>query len=149
MTTKTVRYFALALGIVFALIGIAGFIPGLVTTPAAGPEGEVAVEGLFGRLFGLFPVNWLHSLVHLAFGIWGIAAYRNFSGARTYAKAVAVIYAVLGVMGFIPLLQTTFGLIPLYGHDIWLHLLIALAAAYFGFARVEPESERTTSAYRA
>jgi hypothetical protein len=27
---------------------------------------------LDSRLFGLFPVNILHNLVHLAFGAWGI-----------------------------------------------------------------------------
>ena len=38
------------------------------------------------RIFGLFPVNLLHNLVHLAFGIWGVAA-RKFSSARTYCRA--------------------------------------------------------------
>jgi hypothetical protein len=50
-----------------------------------------------------------------------------------------VIYAVLVVMGLIPVLNTTFGLIPIYGHDIWLHAVLALIAAYFGF-RSEPET---------
>jgi hypothetical protein len=34
---------------------------------------------------------------------------------------VAVVYGILTVMGLIPALDTTFGLIPLYGHDVWLH----------------------------
>lgn len=127
-----VRYFALVYGIVFLLIGIAGFIPGLVTSPQGGAD--VEVEAGFGRLFGLFPINWLHNLVHAAFGIWGLAAYRSFSRARIYAQSVAVIYAVFVVMGFIPVLQTTFGLVPLYGHNIWLHAGLAIVAAYFGFA---------------
>lgn len=45
------------------------------------------------------------------------------------------------VMGFIPVLNTTFGLIPLYGHDIGLHALIAIVAAYFGFRAVDHEAE--------
>lgn len=88
------------------------------------------------RTGNLFPVNWLHNLVHLAFGVWGLVASRGFGGARGYARAVAVIYAVLAVMGLIPVLRTTFGLIPLYGHDIWLHFAIAAVAAVFGFMRV-------------
>lgn len=126
-----VRYFALIYGVVFLAVGIAGFGPGLVPQPAADLSGPDAV---FGRLFGLFPINALHNLVHIAFGIWGLAAYRSFSGARLYARAVAVIYAVLMVMGLIPVLKTTFGLIPLYGHNVWLHALLAMVAAYFGFA---------------
>ncbi|WP_119459490.1 DUF4383 domain-containing protein [Rhodospirillaceae bacterium SYSU D60014] len=132
------RYFALIMGIIFLVVGIAGFIPALVT-PA--PTEGMAVDAMHGRLFGLFPVNALHNLVHAAFGIWGIAAYRSFTGARTFAKVTAVIYAILLVMGFIPVLNTTFGLVPLYGHDIWLHALIAIAAAYFGFRAVDREAE--------
>ena len=132
-----VRYFALIYGIVFLIVGIAGFVPGLVTMadPAAA---DVAADAGFGRLFGLFPVNWLHNLVHIAFGIWGLAAYRTFSSARLYARAVALIYGVLTVMGLIPVLNTGFGLIPLYGHDGWLHALLAIFAADFGWAPAHP-----------
>jgi hypothetical protein len=45
---------------------------------------------------------------------------------------VAVIYGILTVMRLIPVLDTTFGLIPLYGHDVWLHALLAIVAAHFG-----------------
>jgi hypothetical protein len=41
------------------------------------------------------------------------------------------------VMGLIPLTATTFGLVPLYGNDIWLHALLALVAGYFGFVHRE------------
>jgi hypothetical protein len=143
------RYFSLVLGIIFLLIGIAGFVPGLLQTPE--PAADVEVTQSFGRLMGLFPVNALHNLVHIIFGIWGIAAYRSYTGARTYSKAVAIIYAVLAVMGIIPRLNTTYGLIPLYGHDIWLHALIAIAAAYFGFVATDREvghSTTTTTSHR-
>jgi hypothetical protein len=137
------RYFSLVLGIIFLLIGIAGFVPGLLQTPE--PAADVEVTQSFGRLMGLFPVNALHNLVHIIFGIWGIAAYRSYTGARGYSKAVAVIYAVLAVMGLIPRLNTTFGLIPLYGHDIWLHAVIAIAAAYFGFVASDREVGHSTT----
>lgn len=138
MRAEHVRYFALAYGIVFLVVGAAGFVPGLVAPPEEGAD--LAVGTGFGRLFNLFPVNILHNVVHLAFGIWGLAAYRTFSAARLYARGVAVIYAILAVMGLIPVLNTTFGLIPLYGHDIWLHVLLAAVAAYFGWAPVRPEA---------
>lgn len=132
-----IRNFALIYGIVFLLVGVAGFIPGLVTGPQPPTDAGLGAAGL---LFGLFPVNLLHNLVHIAFGIWGLAVFRSLSGARLYARSVAIIYAVLAVMGLIPVLQTTFGLIPLYGHDVWLHAALAVVAAYFGwFARVGGE----------
>ena len=126
------RYFSLIYGIVFLLVGIAGFIPGLVMPLETGHP-ELAIESGAGTLFGLFPVNILHNLVHVVFGIWGLAAWRSVSGSVAYARCVAVIYAVFAVLGLIPALHTVFGLVPLYGHDIWLHVVLAAVAAYFGF----------------
>ena len=136
------RHFALIFGIVFAIVGLAGFIPAFLGAPVA-DEPALAVEASRGRLLGLFPVNVLHNLVHLAFGVWGIAAYRSHGAAKLYGKSVAVIYGVLVVLGLIPVLNTTFGLIPLYGHDVWLHAALALVAAYFGF-RNETEGYAAT-----
>jgi fumarate reductase subunit D len=82
----------------------------------------------------LFPVNALHNIVHILFGAWGLFAAGTFSAARTYARVVAVAYALLTILGVIPATNTTFGLVPIYGHDIWLHALLATIAAYFGFA---------------
>jgi len=128
----TTQRFALIYGIVFLLVGIAGFIPG-VTSAHSHPD--VRVTSGLGLLLGLFPVNTLHNLVHLLFGGWGLAAARSDGAAVLYAKAVAVIYALLTIMGLISAakLHTTFGLIPLYGNDIWLHAVLAAGAAYFGF----------------
>ena len=128
----TTRYFALVFGIAFLLAGILGFIPGLLTEPVGGPD--LAVDAGYGLLLGLFPVNILHNIVHIALGVWGIAAWRTFTASRAYGRGLAVIYVVLAVMGLIPVLNTTFGLVPLWGHDIWLHALSAIVAAYFGWA---------------
>jgi hypothetical protein len=76
----------------------------------------------------------LHSAVHVLFGLMGIFMSRAWDTARLYARIVAVAYALLAVMGLVPALDTVFGLIPIHGHDVWLHAVIALAAAYFGFA---------------
>lgn len=126
----TLPRFALVFGIVFLLAGIAGFIPGL------SPEHmhpDVAVAASSRLALGLFPVNVLHNLVHLAFGVWGLLAFRSVAGARFYARSVAVIYAVLTLCGLLPGFDTMFGLVPLYGNDIWLHALLAAVAGYFGF----------------
>lgn len=129
MSTRT---FALLYGIVFLIVGIAGFIPALVeNVPTV--RHELTVDASHGLLFGLFPVNVLHNVVHLLFGVWGVIAYRSRGAAVTYARAVAIIYAVLMICGFVPGLDTLFGLVPLYGNDIWLHALLALGAAYFGW----------------
>jgi hypothetical protein len=132
--------FARVFGIIFLVVGIGGFIPGL-TQPHDHPN--LAVEAASGMELGLFPVNVLHNLVHIAFGIWGLIAARSMSAARGYAQVVAIAYAVLTILGLIPATNTTFGLVPIYGHDIWLHALLAGVAAYFGFVRHDTEVRST------
>jgi hypothetical protein len=127
-----IRNFALIYGIVFVVVGLAGFVPALVQ-PHDVVQHELAIEQGAGDLFGIFPVNVLHNLVHLAFGIWGLLAFRNTDASIVYARGVAIVYALLVVMGFIPGLNTVFGLIPIHGNDVWLHALLAAIAAYFGF----------------
>ena len=130
MNTRT---FALVWGIVFLGLAATGLVPGLLQEPAP-TDPNLAVHAMHGRALGIFPVNILHTLVHLAFGLWGLAASRSWDAARGYAKAVAIIYAMFVVMGLLPEpISTTFGLVPLHGNDVWLHLLIAAPAAYFGF----------------
>ncbi len=127
-----VHRFATWFGIVFLLAGVAGFIPGLSPTHDHAGLGVTASSRL---ALGLFPVNVLHNLVHLMFGLWGLVAARSVAGSVLYARGVASIYAVLTVMGLIPATSTAFGLVPLYGNDIWLHALLAIVAGYFGFVR--------------
>ena len=56
--------------------------------------------------------------------------------ARAFFQLLAVAYAALALLGIIPGTQTTFGLIPIYGNDVWLHALIASAAGVIGFTNV-------------
>jgi hypothetical protein len=132
--------FAKIYGILFLAVGVLGFIPGIVQPPSGSPA--LAVEWGHGRLLGLFPVNVTHNLVHILIGIWGIVAARSLAAALTYARGVAIIYGVLTVLGLIPATYTLFGLAPIHGHDVWLHALSAIAAAYFGFIAVKGQEER-------
>ena len=128
------RTFALIFGIAFLGAGLLGLMPGLLTAPP--PDAPpVRFDVLNGMLLGLFHVNMLHTLVHLVIGAWGLAAYMGWFQPRIYARSLALIYGVLGVIGLVPGLNTLFGFVPLHGHDVWLHLGAALVAGYFGFRR--------------
>lgn len=132
------RYFALVVGIVYLLVGLLGFIPGLVSA-YTGPD--LAVSAGAGNLMGLFPINIVHNIVHLAIGAWGIASYRSISGSVAFARGLAILYGLLAILGLLPApFSTTFGLVPIHGTDVALHAVTALAAAYFGFvANRNPE----------
>jgi hypothetical protein len=132
----SVRYFALIIGIAFLLAGVLGFVPALVQHPAGGHD--LAVDQGHGYLLGLFPVNVLHNIVHLLVGLGGVLAYRSFDASRMFSRILAIFYGVLAIMGLIPAYwaQTTFGLIPIHGNDVWLHAATAALAAYFGWAPI-------------
>ena len=127
-----VRNFSLIIGIAFLAAGVLGFVPALVwPAPAGAPH--VGINAFHGYLLGLFPVNLMHNLVHLAIGAWGIAAWRGMTSARTFSRTLAVLYGVLAVMGLMPATNTLFGLAPIHGYDVWLHAATAILAAYFGW----------------
>jgi hypothetical protein len=126
------RTFALIFGIAYLGAGLLGLMPGMLMPPPADAP-PMRFDVLYGHLLGLFPVNMLHTIVHLAIGAWGLAAYMGWSAPRLYARSLALFYGVLGVIGLIPGLNTLFGVLPLQGHDVWLHLGTAAVAAYFGW----------------
>ena|SRR3982750_1232050 len=128
----TTRNFAMVMGVLYVAVGLLGFFPGAVSAPHPGGP-HVAVDTGYGYLLGLFPVNILHNVVHLGVGIWGLVASRTLAGSLSFARGLAMFYSLLTIMGLIPGLNTMFGLIPIFSHDIWLHALSAGVAGYFGF----------------
>lgn len=129
MRRSTAQLVALIFGVVFILVAVVGFI-----TPG-GMGMEASMEAAPKEL-GFFPINLLHNVVHLLFGIWGIVASRSWAGAKAYCQIGGVIYIVLTVLGFVA--PTTFGLIPIGGNDIWLHALLGIVLAAVGFTAREP-----------
>lgn len=124
-----IKRFTLTMGIVFFALGVLGFVPALVTYSSVG-EADLMTYGL---LFGIFPVNGIHNVIRLALGIWAFVAYKDMASSRVFCKTNAIVYGAFAVLGLIPALNTLFGLVPLYGHNIWLHAIIAAATGFYGF----------------
>ncbi|HEX8526062.1 DUF4383 domain-containing protein [Allosphingosinicella sp.] len=129
MNTRT---FALLFGIVFLAVGVGSFF---IVDKAAVPDPDLTMTHGFGHGLNLLPINTVHNAIHIVFGLWGLAASRSVGGSVSYARAVAVIYAVLTVMGLglVEGTDTTFGFVPIYGNDVWFHGALTVVAAYFGW----------------
>jgi Domain of unknown function (DUF4383) len=132
------RYCALTIGILFLILGLAGFIPALVSLPGTS-ESYIPLDASpnayaagFGYIFGLFPTNFLHNLVRCAVGLLGITSYTSASSARFFNRIFAIAYAALAIMGLLPLGKTFFGLMPLFGNNVLFNALSAIAATYYG-----------------
>ncbi|MBV9280520.1 MAG: DUF4383 domain-containing protein [Chloroflexi bacterium] len=132
------RYFALAVGLVYLLVGVIGFIPALYTSPPASAP-HVDATASYGYLFGLFPVNALHDVVHILIGLIGIGCAARFVAARAYAKGLFLIYGLLTILGTMPQADTVWGLIPIFSGDVVLHAATALAAGVVGWVVAEDD----------
>ena len=129
--------FAMFVGIAFLSAGVLGLAPAALMAPPAGAP-PLQVNVLHGYVLGLFPVNVVHSVAHLAIGAWGLAAWRDLANPQTFARAIAIGYGLLAVLGLIPATSTLFGLMPIHGNDVYLHGAVGAIAVYFGWhAEVE------------
>ena len=118
MQRTLVQNVARLVGIVFLLVGIAGFIPGLTTNLYDGLE--FAGNDGTAELLGIFQVSVLHNIVHGLFGLAGLALAATPSGARTYLIGGGAIYLALFAIGIIG----GGDWIPVNDADNWLHLLL-------------------------
>lgn len=127
--STTVQKAAAAVGAVFLLIGILGFIPGVTSDydqlSFAGHESEA-------MLLGVFQVSILHNLVHVAFGIAGLAMARTFSLARTFLVGGGIIYLVLWLYGMFVDEGSEANFVPVNSADNWLHLILGVGMVAAG-----------------
>jgi hypothetical protein len=124
-------------GIVFMLVGIAGFVPGLTTDLYDGLE--FAGDDGTSELLGIFQVSVLHNIVHGLFGLAGLALAATASGARTYLIGGGAIYLGLFLLGIVG----GGDWIPSNTADNWLHLL--LGAAMIGLGVLTTRESRVAS----
>lgn len=131
--TTVLKKLAVAFGVVFLVVGVLGFVS------AAAPE---------GHLLGLFHINALHNVVHLASGavaLWaGLSSERN---SKLYFQIFGVVYAAVAILGFVYGDQPILGLVANNTADTWLHVVIAIVALYLGFGmKALPAGTTTTTA---
>lgn len=129
-------------GLTFLVVGIAGFIPGITTNlydglEFAGHDGDT-------ELLGVFEVSVLHNLVHVAFGLAGLALAATADRARTYLLGGGAIYLVLWIYGLIIDLNSDANFVPLNDADNWLHFALGAGMIALGVALGRAPS-RTTS----
>ena len=115
-----IRKMATVFGVVFLIIGILGFVPGVTEN---------------GHLLGIFHVNPAHNIVHILSGLIALlAANASERAAQNYFRIFCVIYALVAVLGFVGGDEPILGLIANNTADNWLHVAIAAVSLALGFA---------------
>jgi hypothetical protein len=131
---------AAAVGAVFLLVGILGFIPGITSDfdamEAAGADSDA-------ELLGIFEVSVLHNLVHLLFGVAGLAMARRWDSARAYLIGGGLIYLVLWVYGLLVDKGSEANFVPVNAADDWLHLVLGLGMVALGLILQRERADQT------
>jgi hypothetical protein len=129
MTRAPVQQAAAAVGVVFLLVGVLGFIPGVTT---GYDDLQLAGHTSDALLFGVFAVSVLHNIVHLLFGMAGLVMARTAAGASAFLIGGGVIYLVLWLYGLAFSGESTENFVPLNTADNWLHLALAVGMLGLG-----------------
>lgn len=127
----------LLLGILFLAVGAAGF------AVTSGVE-FAGVEG--GRLLGVFEVNPLHNVVHLAIGVallFGAMAGRN--AARAVNATVGATYLLVGVLGLFITGNEDVNVLAINAADNALHLGTAAVLLASAMLSTDTETRAATS----
>jgi hypothetical protein len=135
-----IRTVAAAMAAVFLLVGVLGFIPGITTNYS---DMQFAGHESGAELFGVFQVSILHNIVHLLFGVAGLALARTVSGARAFLVGGGAIYAVLWLYGLVIDHDSGANFVPVNTADNWLHLV--LAASMIALGLLIPARDRDRS----
>lgn len=123
-----VQAVASIVGAVFLLVGVLGFIPGITSGSGIGFAGHHSDA----YLLGLFQVSVLHNVVHLLFGIAGLALGRSAGGAKAFLTWGGAIYLVLFVYGLVFAGESAGNFVPLNAADNGLHLFLGVAMVALG-----------------
>ena len=124
-----VQLAALVVGVVFLVVGILGFVPGITTHYS---DMTFAGHDSMAKLLGVFMVSVLHNIVHLLFGIAGIAMSRTASSARGYLIGGGVIYLVLWIYGLVIDQMSSANFVPVNTADNWLHFVLGAGMIALG-----------------
>jgi hypothetical protein len=121
------QVYALMIGLILVVIGIAGFFYTASFSSGDGAERDAVL--------GLFDVNGWHNVLHIVSGAIGLALAASYAGARGFALGLGIVYLLLAVLGFLAGDgDEIFKLIPVTTEDDFLHLLIGVAGIGAGLA---------------
>lgn len=120
---------ATLVGATFLLVGVLGFVPGIVTDFS---DLSFASNDSQAELLGIFQVSVLHNLVHLLFGVAGLALAKTVSGARNYLVGGGAVYLVLFLYGMVVGQDSTANFVPVNTADDVLHLVLGVAMLGLG-----------------
>jgi hypothetical protein len=83
-------------------------------------------------LLGIFQVSILHNIVHLLFGLAGLATAGRESGTRSYLVIGGILYLILSLHGLVTDDGSAANFVPYNNADNWLYLFLGIVMVALG-----------------
>ena len=129
---------ALAFGVVFLLVTILGFIPGITTDY----DRLTTFDDVGAKVFGIFGVNILENIVHLLYAVAGFAAAASWAASRAYFIWGGAVYLVVWLYGILIDLDSSANFLGVNAAANWLHFVLGAAMLAIGFLLGRSEADR-------
>ena len=123
-----VKTMAVLFGVVFLVVGVLGFVPGITKDE---------------MLLGIFHVNTAHNAVHLLSGLVALfCGMSSVSASQWYFRIFGLVYGAVAVMGFMHMGHDTMllGMVSNNDADTYLHVAIAAVSLILGFMPARAET---------
>lgn len=112
------RVLTFFVGILFMIVAILGFMPEFIND---------------GKFLGIFAINSINNIAHLATGVIALLCSLKSSWACSYFFiALGIIYGLLAVLGLFDSSMTLFKYITTNAANNFFHAVLALIAFYIG-----------------
>jgi hypothetical protein len=117
----------IALGVLLLLIGVLGFIPAAINYD----------EGGMSLLVGIFLVDPIQNIVHIATGVVALLAGSSHRYSRWFLQVGGIVYALMGIAGLVQG-DTVVGLFGVNLATNQFHMALAVIMIITGFMKTGP-----------
>ena len=120
---------AMLFGIVFAVVAVLGFIPGITTDY----DRLTTFDDVGAKLLGIFGVNVLENIVHGLYALAGFAAAASYAASRVYFIWGGIVYLAVWLYGLLIDLSSSANFLGVNTAANWLHFLLGVVMIAIGF----------------
>lgn len=117
------QMFALVIGVVYLLVGIAGFFVASEFTGGSADDKLI-----------IFPINHLHNIIHVVLGVGWLWGSRTVATAKQINTLFGIVLLLVALLGFVvpDLMQDLINVQGSGDADNFLHLVTGALGLYFG-----------------
>jgi arginine exporter protein ArgO len=120
---------AFLFGIVFALVTVLGFIPGITQDF----DRLTTFDDVGAKLLGIFGVNILENIVHGLYAVAGFVAASSWAASKNYFVWGGAVYLVVWIYGLVIDDNSSANILGMNNAADWLHFVLGITMLAIGY----------------